>query len=717
MAASRVASVGLAVALVVLVLAVYAPVRSHDFVNYDDPIYVVDNQNLRDGPTPAAVWRAFREPYETNWIPLTWISLQIDHALHGTQAPGYLLANVAMHALSTLLLFAAFARATRAPFASAFVAAVFAVHPLHVESVAWVSERKDALSGVFFTAALWLHVRYAEAPGALRYLAVLAAGALGLLAKPMLVILPFVLLLLDFWPLRRLGNPVSPRALGRAALEKLPLLAMAAAVAVVTFAVQRDAGAMHHADMLPFGVRVQNALISWVWYLEKAFWPTGLAVFYPHPARGVPTGAAVLAALLLAAITAAAVRSARTRPYFAMGWLWYLGSLVPVIGLVQVGMQARADRYSYLPLIGISLAVAFGARDLLAARRRTAAVLGGAAVAALAAVAHAQVDTWRDGLSLFERAAAVTRDNFFAHHGLGAEYLERGRLALARAHYAEAARIQPGWGAAHVGLADVLAEEGRLEEAILRYRRGLALAPDDARGHANLGWALVEAGRTGPGLAHYRRALELSPPGRHARIHARMGNAFLERNEPRRAVRHFRSALASDPGFDTARGGLGVALLRIGRLDEARPEIEAALRADPQNPDLHVAAAQLAAQRGDAAAVARHYRAALDARPGWVLAANNLAWLLATHPDPALRDPRAAVRIAEAIAAAQPDAQVLDTLAAAYAAAGRYPEAVAAVKRALAGDPAPGPDVAADLRARLALYRGGRPYLEAVTPP
>ena len=393
-------------------LAVFFPVRDHEFVDYDDARYVVENPNLAEGLGRESVARAFAEPYFANWIPLTSISLLIDHELYGLEPAGYLRTNVALHAASALLLFFALLRMTRAPWASAFVAAVFALHPLHVESVAWVSGRKDVLCGLFWMLTLYAYARYAERPQSPgRYALVVTGVALALLSKPLAITLPFALLLLDYWPLGRLTSADSRRwldraRLRRALLEKLPLLALAGAAAVITYAVQEKIGVVRSAEFsLP--LRISNALLSYALYLRDAIWPSGLAAFYPFPHAGLPVGAVLAALLVLCGVSALALRGARSRPYLLTGWLWYLGTLAPMIGILQVGLQARADRYTYIPLVGPAIMLAWSGAALARRTRaaRTAlAIAGAGAVAALAVAASFQVAVWHDARSPSPRA-------------------------------------------------------------------------------------------------------------------------------------------------------------------------------------------------------------------------------------------------------------------------------------------------------------------------
>ena len=670
----------IALGLLLLTAAVFAPVRHHEFVNYDDQVYIVENPYLQTGLSPESVWRALTRPRFYNWIPLTSISLQIDHALYGFEPAGYLLTNVALHGAATLALFLALMRMTAAPGRSAFVAAVFAVHPLHVESVAWATSRKDVLSGLFWMLTLLAYAGYARRRTYARYAGVAVGLVLALLAKPTAVTLPFVLLLLDGWPLGRLRNTREVRA---ALLEKLPLFALAAAAALVTYAVQQQWGGVTGSRALPLLPRAMNALDSYAIYGVKSVWPSGLAAFYPHPRDTLPLARVALAGAALLGVTLFVLRTARTRGYLAVGWFWYLGTLAPVIGLVQAGMQARADRYTYLPLVGLAIAMAWGATDFAARGRRTRLALAAtalAAVAALAVAARVQVGYWRDTAALFERALAVTQGNFVAHSGLGALHRTAGRLDDAEGHYRAAVVLNPRWEPPHTGLGDVQIERGDPRGAVHHYRRALELDPRSARAHAQIARALAETGRTDEALLHLRRALDLDP----------------------------------DMGEDVVHANLGALHLRLGQTDEALRHYEAAAALGADDSELHAALAELATRRNDQAAAITHYRAALARRPGWREQANNLAWLLATTPDPELRDPDEAVHLASlALDNGGPDAAIFDTLAAAHAASGHFDAAVRDAEEALRLARALGASpLAQGIEERLGLYRIGRPYVE-----
>jgi tetratricopeptide (TPR) repeat protein len=515
---------GLCLLLAAATLWVYWPVRGHEFVNYDDTVMILDNPNLRAPVTLANLAAHLWTPFEGNWLPVTWLSLHLGFALHGANAGAFLLTNVAIHVSAALLLFLALLRMTGAPGASAFVAGVFALHPLHVESVAWITERKDVLAGFFWMLGLWVYGGWVESPSRPRYAALCGCLALGLMSKASVVTFPFALLLLDVWPLRRasFGGASAGRATAgwRELLdEKVPLFAMVIPLLVLTYKIQAVDGMTSAGDRLSPGARLLNAVESYALYVRDAFWPEGLAALYPHPyMEGPPlagdVGLGIALAGLLIGATAFAIAQLRVRPYLAVGWLWFVGTLVPMIGLVQVGLQARADRYTYIPLVGLSLVVAFAARELAGRApvlQRAIPVAGVAALAACALVARAQVGYWHDSLSLFERAAAVTENNGFAHEVIAREYANQGRNEEAVAHFAEAVRVNPGRVRSHFGRAVVLMRLGRDEEAIESWRAGLRYQSNKIRAHEALGLLLVDAGRFDEALPHLERALSALP--------------------------------------------------------------------------------------------------------------------------------------------------------------------------------------------------------------
>ncbi len=630
----------LAMALAAITAAVYAPVRHHDFVSIDDPLYVSENPVVSRGLTWEGAKWAFTTGHVANWHPVTWLSHMADVEVSGMTPGRHHLTSAALHVVNTLLLFLLLKRLTGRAGPSAFVAALFAVHPLHVESVAWIAERKDVLSALFWLLTTWAYVEYVRAKGtghppaaalvpASRtgretgfYLLTLVLYALGLMAKPMLVTLPLVLLVLDWWPLNRLSRPVAggiaagsdgiepgpagpapdgaarmegqpgrrgclPRELIR---EKVPLLALAAASSVITFIVQQRGGAVSDLAYVPLAHRAANAVVSCGAYILKMVWPADLIAFYRYPAS-VPVVSLAVSALFLIAVTWLAVRAARRRPYLLAGWLWYLVTLAPVIGLVQIGRQAMADRYTYVPLVGIFVMMTWGARDLAASKavagapvRRAVSrvalpIVAVALVAALAAVARAQVGHWTDSSALWTHALSVDPGNYFAHNSLGAIASDAGRTDEAVEHFSRAVRFGPDYPEAFNNLGLMYARQGRAADSVEQYRKALALNPGLAPAHGNLGLALVTLGRMDEALPAYEAAIRLEPDA--AIYRSNLGAALYQQGRAADAIAPFTEALKLDPALGQAHTGLGLSLAAINRLEESIPHFEEAARLQP----------------------------------------------------------------------------------------------------------------------------------------
>ncbi|MBI3939993.1 MAG: tetratricopeptide repeat protein [Acidobacteria bacterium] len=568
----------LALALLLLTAAAFWQVLDNSFVNYDDEVYVTQNRPVQSGLTAQSLRWAFTTFHTGNWHPLTWISHMLDCQLFDLNPKGHHLTSLLFHLANTLLLFTALTRMTGAPWPSAFAALLFGIHPVHVESVAWVAERKDVLSTFFWMLTMLAYRRYVQRPQTGNYLLVGLCLALGLMSKPMLVTLPFVLLLLDYWPLRRLaaenGKRANPGAAARRLiLEKLPFFALALASSVVTFFAQRAGGAVDSLDHLPLPARISNALESYVRYIAMMVWPDNLAVLYPHPRTSLPFLLAAGSFLLLASATFLAIRSARKKPYLPVGWLWYLGTLVPVIGLVQIGAQARADRYTYVPLIGLFVIVAWGVPDLLAQwrhRRLGFRVAAGIVTAALVIVTRFQVGHWRDNFSLFAQQVRATPDNPVAHNTLGAEFLLRGRTEEARFHFSKAVLLNPGYSKARYNLGLLLSQQGKTEEAIDHYQEALRIEPDYAKAHLNLGVALARQGQFGEAFEHYRRAAQLQPD--YPEAHLNLGIELARQGRLNQAVEHFTQAARIKPDFAQAHYQLARAYLALRDSDAAQSE-------------------------------------------------------------------------------------------------------------------------------------------------
>jgi Flp pilus assembly protein TadD len=497
-------------------LAVYAPVRDYPFLSWDDVEYVERNPNLREPLGAASVVRAFGEKYESNWIPLTWLSLHLDARLFGISPAVYHVENALLHLAAALVLLFAFARTTGSVAASAFAAGVFALHPLHVESVAWVAQRKDCLSGLFFALAIAAHFRYARAPTPARLAAVWVAGACAMLAKPVAVMLPIALLLLDVWPLRQLEG--TGASLRKRAVLQAPLFAMALLAGGLTVLAQRSAGSLELLQ-IPLLWRVMNALWNYVAYLGMALWPSGLAFYYTWPLDGWLPWKAGLSSIAVVALVLAAARAARSERAVLVGVLWYLAMLLPVVGFVQVGMQGRADRYMFWPLFGLALAVAFGARAWAAGdalRRRLVASAGAVALLALAFASAAQVGYWRSGLALYGRALEVTEGNFFAHWSLARELARLGREAEAEPHYEDAIRLRPRWLHPRRDLGRLLLRRGDLEGAERQLTAAVRLAPGDPEAHRLLAETLVRSGRPAAAMDLIEGARQAAAPAERA---------------------------------------------------------------------------------------------------------------------------------------------------------------------------------------------------------
>jgi protein O-mannosyl-transferase len=657
--------------LVAISLVVFGQTTGHDFVNFDDDLYVYNTPAIQSGLTLKGITAAFINPHARNWHPLTTLSHMLDCQLYGLKAGGHHATNVILHTIAVLLLFWVLRQMTDAIWKSAIVAALFAVHPLHVESVAWVSERKDVLSAVFFFLMLGAYSRYARTPSISRYLAVALLYAAGLMAKPMLVSAPIVLLLLDYWPLRRFEQRFLPtgkskiserdnqrHAIRRVFLEKIPLFVLAAVAGIITFVLQKRAtGAI---PPLPLLWRLENAVTSYVIYAWKTLWPAHLAVFYPHPNDTLAFGQVAGAMVFLVAVTAAAIVCRSRRPYLLTGWFWYLVMLVPVIGLVQVGEQGYADRYTYLPHIGLFMVMVWFAGDVVTVRRSRLRLAVTSAIAVLiilglAWVAFIQASYWRNSETLWTHALAVTSDNDVAHNNLGYLCADRGDMDKALSHFESAARIRSGKRDPHYDLAsafvqmnlgDALARKGRSDEAMVHYQEAIRLQPNYGDAYYNRGSVLFAQGRIDEAIADWEKALQIQPND--ADAHTGLGNAFLQKGSPRDAIAHYETALALAPE-------------------------------DP------------------------HSR-------------NNIAWVLATASDASIRDGARALGVAQQAVqlSAGREPRFLRTLAAAYAESGRFSEALAVAQQAAMIASMQGKtDMANKLEKDAVLYRGGLPLRDA----
>jgi protein O-mannosyl-transferase len=574
--------------LTLATLAVYARTFGYGYIVIDDSQYVYQNGIVKQGFTAAGLAWAFTTFSSANWHPLTWISLMLDCQLFRLYPGEEHAVNVFLHLGAALLLFAALLKMTGHIWRCALVAGVFALHPMHVESVAWVSERKDVLSAFFEMLTLILYAVYVERPDRKRYAVVALAFAAALLSKPMAVTFPLALLLLDYWPLKRMEWPVEPAVLGRLAREKLPLLALSAPACFMTFRAQRDYGAVVPLTRFPLPMRLGHVAVAYVQYLEKTFWPASLAALYPlRP----PTTLEVVGSLsILVLLTAAAVRFARRKPYLLVGWLWFLGTLVPVIGLVQVGVQSIADRYMYVPMIGLSIAIIWAAADAVQGRpvwRRAALAIAVASLMASAFVAFRQVGYWRSSKSLFLHTLAITKDNYKIEHDLGLALAQDGDTAGAIRLYRRALAIPPDWPEALVNLGAVLVASGQFKDAVPPLRNALRLDPRSAQTHAVLGAALAALGSFGESRQHLEIALRGQPYD--VKSQSNLCYALQRSGRLEEAIAHCNIALRLDPGYEDAHLNLGNTLAAQGRKAEAAAEFSRLLAANP-----HYAAARAA---------------------------------------------------------------------------------------------------------------------------
>jgi tetratricopeptide (TPR) repeat protein len=667
--------------LALCTFVVFLPVARQGFVNYDDSDYVTENPHVLGGLNWANIVWAFTTGHASNWHPLTWLSHMLDCQLFGSNAGPQHLVSVGFHIANTLLLFLLLRRMTGALWRSALVAALFAWHPLHVESVAWASERKDVLSGFFFLLTIGAYVSYVERrsasssalaregaeqkpegrrpkperslkskvqslkssgrgaaprsdnlhaasrftrlPAPVLYLAALVLFALGLMSKPMLVTLPFVLLLLDYWPLRRFElSTLNPQpstlrssvtedgaTLLRLVAEKVPFFLLAAASSVITFIVQRKGGAV--STSLSVGARIANALVSYIRYIGKTFWPVDLSILYPHPGRW-PAWQVIASAVLLLAIFAAVLWLARKRPYLVVGWLWFCGTLVPTIGLVQVGIQSMADRYTYLPLIGLFIMLVWGANELIPDRpwRAQALAIGGVSwLAASALLTERQVRFWRDSEALFGHAVKVTRDNYLAYNNLGFYLSGKGRTVEAMENYRQALKINPAHEDALNNMGYALAAQKKFAEAIPFYDAALRVRPLHAEVHNNLGNALSEMGQIDDAIRHYLIALTQKPD--HADAHNNLGIALAMKGKLDEAIPHFQDAIRFKPSYASAHSNLGNALAAQHKLEAAINEYKEALRLKPDDAQAQNNLGNALTEQGAVEEAIGHYREAL----------------------------------------------------------------------------------------------------------
>ncbi len=580
----------MAALLVLVTIALYWPAMRYDFVSLDDPEYVTENPHVQGGLNWEGVkWAFCNTEQAAYWAPLMWLSHLLAWQLFGSNAWGHHLINVLLHAASTALVFLVFRRMTGAAWRSLILAALFGLHPLRVESVVWVTERKDVLSTLFWMLTLWAYVKYVEAgktqnsKSSLWYGAALAMFVLGLMSKAMLVTVPCVLLLLDFWPLERF----KPNCAWRLVREKIPFFALAALASVVTFMVQKHGGAVASVENLPLGARSGNALISYCRYLGKLFWPTDLAVFYPHPGYW-PREQVLLAGVLIVGISMLLFVKRRRYPFLLMGWLWFCGTLVPVIQLVQSGEQAMADRFTYVPSLGVLILAIWGAYELTRRWRHQVVVLsvaGSAAIVLCLGLTRQQLGYWKDNETLFRHALKVTENNCLAHKALGDALIKKGQIDEAISQYQEAIVLIPGYAEAHYNLGTALQKNGQIDEAISQFQEAIRLNTEYAEAFNNLGTALQKKGQIDEAINQFQEAIRLKPG--YADAHYNLANALLKKDQTGQAIRQFQEVIRLKPDDAEAHNNLGAALAMNGQIEEAISQFQEAIRLKPDDPEGH----------------------------------------------------------------------------------------------------------------------------------
>ena len=584
---------GIYLLLAGLTFVTYKQVLHHQFIDFDDNVYVAENPHIQKGLTFENIRSAFTTGRASNWHPITWLSHIADYEMFGLNPWGHHLVNVLLHTANTLLLFGVLNVMTGSTsslqagsvWQSAFVAVLFALHPLHIESVAWVAERKDVLSGLFFMLTVAAYLRYVRQTGTKWYLLTILLFALGLMTKPMLVTLPFVLLLLDWWPLKRLQNKKDIYLL---VIEKVPFFVLSAVSSVVTFLVQQSTGAVSTMEKFPPATRIANAMVSYMVYLEKMVWPSRLAVLYPYPVGGLPVQQVIKAVLLLTGISYLVIRLARNHKYLLVGWLWYAGTLVPVIGLVQVGSQAMADRYTYLPSIGIFIMVAWGFDELLTGRRWRETALGVSAVAVLLVLSTctgAQLRYWQNSVTLFEQALKVTSNNHTAYNNLGVAYIKLGRYKEAAENCKEAIKIRPNYARAYDNLGVAYFMLNRYNEAIENCERAIKIRPNYAEAYNDAATVYGRLGRYNDAIERYKQAVRIKPD--YAEAQYNLGTTYGSLGRYNEAIEAYREAIKIRPNYAEAYNNLGTAYDQLGRHNEALEAYKQAVKIKPDLVEAH----------------------------------------------------------------------------------------------------------------------------------
>ncbi len=717
-------------ALTALILIAFFQVFQNDFVSYDDDEYVTENKHVRPGLTAESIRWAFGSLHggTSYWHPLTWLSHMLDCHLFGLDPSWHHLTNIILHIINTLLLFALLRAMSGELWPSAFVAVVFAIHPLRVESVAWVAERKDVLSTFFWMLTLAAYFRYTRNPDKKKYLVVALAFILAMMAKPSVVTLPFVLLLLDYWPLQRMRYPnwlasIADNGLDDAnngkqrsflylLTEKIPMIVFSIPLSIVTLIAQHDVGAMVPSDALSFTARAANAMCSYMRYIGKMAYPTKLAVLYPYPAGGIPLWQVLSALAALVLISLTVIYIGTRRKYLITGWFWYFGTLVPVIGLIQVGSQAMADRYTYVSAIGISIIIAWTASQISINWPRRKTILTFAASAGILAMmlsTHNQVKHWQNSKTLFKHAIDVTEDNVFMLGNYGNALAEDGKTEEAIEYIRQAVAISPNWSNGHTDLAHTLYLAGRLDEADKRCQIALNIEPSEKAYYVQ---ALILNARQehAQALDIYHKSIELKPT---ALAYMNLANTLHTLGQSGEAVEYYHKAIEMDRFDDEVRYNLGFVHYQTGNLDKALNCMTETLRVNPDHIKANRIRADILYKLGRTEPAIEQYYKSLQFLPDNVYVLNTLAWLLATSPNPPMQNDGDAVKFAEKVCLLTGHAQYsfIDTLAAAYAANGDFKNAVETAEKAieLAQGSANETELQ-ELQDRLELYKANKPY-------
>jgi len=700
--------------LTAAVIAAYGQMIHHDFINFDDGEYITDNPHVKTGLSKENIVWAFTAFHSNNWHPLTWLSHALDCQLFGLNPGMHHIVNLLLHIANSILLFLLFKFMTGELWQSAFVAALFALHPMHVESVAWASERKDVLGAFFWILTMLAYLRYVRQPKLSRYFLIILLFTAGLMAKPMLVTLPFVLLLTDYWPLKRL---IIKEKYYSILYEKLPLFFFAAASGIVTIFAQKSGGQVRSLDTFPLGIRIGNSLISYIKYILKLIYPQNLAFHYPYP-DPFPVGQAMIAGFVLIALSVSIIRQRQQRPYLLMGWLWYLGTLVPVIGLVQVATQAYSDRYSYIPFIGLSLIIAWGIADLMEKwthRRIILGIASGLLLIIWTVASYIQTSYWKNSIRLFTHTLNVTENNYLAHNSLGAALEEQGRLDEAISNFREALQIKPDGTQAYYNMGVALEKQGKYDDSLkylseavrfkpdfvnALYNLGIALKrrgdiqgaakyfsqavrlrPDFTDAHNNLGTALSLMGKNDEAIRHYHESIRLRPD--YAEAYNNLGTALKSQGKYESAMQSYQKALEINPKFSEAHLNWGIALGTLGDHNAAALHFSEAVRLKPDFADAHYSLGVALSRLGKNDQAMQHYQEALRLKPNFAVVHFNIGVLLAAQGD--LK--KAAEHFSEAVRIKPDYAEAYNNLGTIFALENNFKQAIVYYSKALEINP------------------------------